>query len=418
MGLVALLAILLVLFPLMPAEADETYTPPTITVDAPSAVTPNSNITVRVTVTNTTGTRMWRSKVALDIDSIPSSVRQHLQFYDTEYELTKYKEAMHGHDRLEPSESATVTFRVKITNDAPAMTIPLYVALESEIGECEEGCAPYFRTVETPIQVIRNAPSVLLDLDTEDIVLQAGECEIAKGSFSVGYTLSNGSDYTAFNVDVDVSSPDIQLSSSITPQMPLTSIGPDDVVSGTAYMVTGQLTPGTYSFTIGVTYEDYYGKVFSASAPVTVTVNADAYDLYLQGRRLIAACEYENARSYLAQARSIYQEGGNIEMSQLCEELISLLNGHEALYSAQQSYYEGEYEDALASFTSAKDHFAAADDCPGETLAEEGISACNAHISGIAPDEGGNGGGMSTLELALIVLVVLLAGMLVLSLRK
>ncbi|HHN81131.1 MAG TPA: hypothetical protein ENN11_00720 [Methanomicrobia archaeon] len=416
--LIVLMVLGLFLVPMLPATADEPYTPPTISIDAPSSVTPNTNVNLKVTIVNTTGTRMWRSKVSLDINSIPSSVRQYLQFYETEYELTKYKEDMHGHDRMEPSESITKTFRVKVTNEAPAMTIPLYVTLETEVGECEEGCAPYFRTVETPIQVIRNAPSVILDLDSEGIALQAGECEIAKGSFSVNYTLTNGSDYTAFNVNVNVESPDIQLSTSITPQMPLTSMGPEDEVTGTAYMVTGHISPGTYSLTIVATYQDWYGKEFIASAPVTITVSTDAYDLYAQGERLIAACEYDAARDYLTEARDTYQEGGNVTMMHLCEELISLSYGHETLLSAQEAYYNGDYEDALAGFTAAKGHYASADDCPGKELAEEGISACNAALSGIAPIDEDEGGGMSTLELSLIVIVLVLAGLLVLSLRK
>ncbi len=401
-------------------SAEEPYTPPTVTVETIGSVTPNSLITVRVTVENTTGTRMWRPKVYLDVMSTPSNIRQYLQFYETESYLTRYKVVRGDKDYMEPGETQEATFRINIGSDMPAVTIPLYTALETEIGLCEEGCAPFYRSVESRIIVERNEPNIFLELETETVEIQVGDCDIAVGSFSIPYTLSNSSQTTAFNVNLSIDPVAIPLTIFITPQMPLTSIKAGSESEGVIYFTTGNLSPGTYSATARVEYDDYYGKTFVTTKQITLAIVNDAYLLYSQAEILFSQCEYDDARALYIEAMGAYAEVDNEDMALRCEQMLRLSDAIEYHLDAMDAFSDGDYGQARELFVLAKQNYDQGDDCTGSRLCTKSIIACDiaAANAGQVPDPESNQGGRSILvEAGLAIVIIGLVGFIILTRR-
>jgi len=396
---------------------EEPYDPPTLTVEVPSTITPNMDISIKINIKNTTGTRMWRSKVYIDTDSIPNNIKQYLVFYETEEYLTRHL-AMQGlKDVLYPDEEVNVNFRIKAGNEIPAVTIPIYVVLESEIGLCEEGCAPYKRTMQYNTEVLRDDPNIFLVIDLEEVRLNVGDCYIAKGSFSVDYTLSNTSQTTAFNVDLSVADSQIPMSSTITPQMPLANLKPDISTNGTVYVATGNLSPGTYTVTLEVTYQDYYGKGFETSDSFNIIVASNAYELLEEGELYLLSCDYQNAITSFQQAKALYDEVGYQELSTRCYKRIEKTQGTILFSQAQDSYFDGDLDSAKESYALAKSHFDNADDCTGASLCQDAINAIEQGPSTSTPSNGDTGGdGISTMDISLIIVVILLAGIIVILL--
>lgn len=400
-----------------PSAADEPYTPPTITIDVIDSITPNSDITVRVTVQNTTGTRMWRSRVYLDIMSTPTSIRQHLTFYETEEHLTRYKVVRGEKDYMEPGEVQTATFRISVGSTMPAVTIPLYVALQTEIGLCEEGCAPYLRSVQNDIVVERNEPNIFLTLDVTDVQMEVGDCDIAQGGFSVTYTMENTSQTTAFTVRLAFDTPPVPLTILILPQMPLSSIRAGEQMEGTIYISTGTLSPGTIPLVARVTYTDYYGKSFSSTADLTITVVNDAYQLFMAGEEAMAECSYDEAAEAYEAALAIYEEVENDDMAQRCRERLARIGAVRYHLQAVEALAGGSYADAKTLYQQARSAYVQANDCVGVALCDQGILACNTLLGGGAdtPDNGNGGGGTPVLTVVLVVIIAGLAGYIVLK---
>jgi hypothetical protein len=397
--------------------AAEPYDPPTITVDTLGSVTPNSLITVRVTVVNTTGTRMWRTKVSLDIMSTPSNIRQYLEFFETESYLTAYKVVRGDKDYMEPGETQEATFRIQISSDMPAATIPIYTALETEIGLCEEGCAPFYRSVESTITVERNAPNIFLELDTDLVEIQVGDCDIAVGSFSIPYVLTNTSQTTAFNVYLSVNQGGIPLTMFILPQMPLTSIKAGTAVEGTIYVTTGNLSPGTYTITANVSYDDYYGKTFYTSEDITISIVNDAYLLYSQAEVHFYECEYDEARALYIEAMGAYELVDNEDMALRCQHMLRRIDAIEYHFEALDAFNIGDYTHAKELFTLARQSYVQGEDCTGASLCAKAIIACESAIiaSQQPKSEPNSGGGSYLVEAGLGIVIIGLVGYIVMT---
>ncbi len=419
--LLLLFSLLAPLLASAPLAAEEPYTPPTITVETIGSVTPNSLITVRVTVENTTGTRMWRSKVYLDIMSTPSNIRQYLQFYETESYLTQYKVVRGDKDYMEPGETQEATFRIQISSDMPAATIPIYTALETEIGMCEEGCAPFYRSVESRITVERNDPNIFLELDVDTVEIQVGDCDIAVGSFSIPYTLSNSSQTTAFNVDLTIDPVAIPLTIFITPQMPLTSIKAGSESEGVIYFTTGNLSPGTYTATARVEYDDYYGKTFVTTEQITLAIVNDAYLLYSQAEMYFSQCEYDEAKARYVEAMGAYAEVDNEDMALRCGQMLRRIDAIGYHLGAMDAFNDGEYAQARELFVLAKQNYDQGDDCAGSELCAKSIISCDiaAATAGQEPDsESTQGGGSILVEAGLAIVIIGLVGFIILTRRS
>jgi len=395
--------------------ADEPYDPPTLNVEMPTSITPNSDISIKVNIQNTTGTRMWRSKVYIDVNSIPSNIRQYLEFFDTEEYLTYHLAQQGFKDVLYPDEEADVAFRIKANSNIPALTIPIYIVLETEIGLCDEGCAPYRRTMEYDITVLRDDPNLFLELGMDEVRLNVGDCYIAKGNFSMTYSITNTSQTSAFNVELSVEDTLIPLSSTITPQMPITIIKPENGIDGTLYVATGNISPGTYTIKLDATYDDFYGKTFSTSDSFAIVVVSNAYELLEQGELFLLSCEYENALSSFEQARALYEEVEYTELSTRCYQRTEYVNGILMFFEAQDLYHAGSYSEAKDSYELAKIHYQNANDCTGASLCSDAIFSIENMGAGGQTSVEDDNGGFSLLEIALSIIVLGLIGLLALS---
>ena len=263
-------------------------------------------------------------------------------------------------------------------------------------------------------EVLRDEPYVFLEIDLEEVRLNVGECYIAKGNFNVGYTLTNTSQTTAFNVDLSVGDTQIPLSATITPQMPLTSIKPDNSKEGIVYMATGNLSPGTYTISLNLTFEDYYGKEFQTSESFNIIVVSDAYQLYEQGELYLLSCSYQNAISSFEEAKALYDEVGYQELSNKCYNKIELVNAIILFEQGQDYYFSGDLENAVAAYEAAKTHYDNADDCTGVSLCQDAINAIGQMDSTSPGDtEQTGGGGLTMLNMSLIIIIIVLVGMLV-----
>lgn len=397
--------------------ADEPYDPPTLNVEMPTSITPNTDISIKVNIQNTTGTRMWRSKVYIDINSIPSNIRQYLEFFETEEYLTYHLAQQGFKDVLYPDEEADVAFRIKANSDIPALTIPIYIVLETEIGLCDEGCAPYRRTLEYDVTVLRDDPNLFLELDLDEVRLNVGDCYIAKGSFSIAYSLTNTSQTSAFNVELSVEDTLIPLSSTITPQMPITIIKPENGIDGILYMATGNLSPGSYTINMVATYDDYYGKTFSTSDSFVILVVSNAYELLEQGELFLLSCDYDSALSSFEQARDLYDDVGYTELSTRCYQRIEYVNGILMFFEAQDLYHAGSYAQAKESYELAKIHYQNANDCTGASLCDDAIFSIENMESGGQESSEEENGGFSLMEIILSIVVIGLVGLLVITSR-
>ncbi|MHC1605493.1 MAG: hypothetical protein ACXQTP_05960 [Candidatus Methanofastidiosia archaeon] len=417
-----IITILLIVFSAVPAvTADEEYDLPTVTIEMPASATPGMEIAIKVKVENTTGTKMWHSRVFIDTAAIPTNIKQYLEFYETEKYLTKYKQDQGLEDSMETGEEANAVFRIKVLREAPAMNMPITIVLETEIGLCEAGCSPYRQSVPNTTKIIRNEPNLSLDLEINEFTIQVGDCYVGGGDITIPYTITNTSQTTAYNINLNVVGTKLTFSQTITPQMPITSLGGEDDKSGNIYITIGTVGPGQHTLTAQLTYEDHYGKHYLLEKTFQVTILANAYALYNQAEIYFESCNYENAKEYYQSAKDAYEVSNNMEMAEKCRTKIELITANEYFANAQDYFFSGDYETASLFYKQAKTHYENANNCTGIKLCENGIDACESPATqnnGSSSGAASAAGGLSWLNVFFIIVIMGLVGTIFLIKRR
>jgi len=107
---------------------------PLMTINAPRTALPGQEITIRVTVKNTIGTRMYDGKVYIDEHTISQGVIQYIEIIVGEQKLPHI---------MEVNDEETVTLKIKTSESIPAMKLEIPIVLNVMEGRAEEGNVPF-----------------------------------------------------------------------------------------------------------------------------------------------------------------------------------------------------------------------------------------------------------------------------------
>ncbi len=380
--------------------------PPMMMIDAPPTALPGQVVTIKVTVKNTIGTRMYDGEVYIDTLLIPEDVLKYLEIIVEKQKLPHL---------MEVNDEETVTLKIKISESIPAMKLEIPIVLNVEEGRCEEGCVPF--VTDPPkyayIDIFRTTPSVLLTLDIKSFLIQAEDCGVITTVLDVPFKLKNSGTISVYNVSFSIFSDNLYFDyESETPEK-INEISGGQEISGKYKVYLSDIGVGIYKITIQAKYHDRYNKEFFVEENVTIEVRNEAYSLYAKGEENFESCNYSKAKEFYINAKKMYEEAGNSNMALKIEKKIFEIQGNENFELAQHYYFSGDGEKAKEYYTKAKEYYDKASYCIMSDICEEALSSIK---QGKTPQEspgkpiftGGTGGIFSKTNIIFYVVIVFL----------
>jgi len=270
--------------------------PPMMMIDAPPTALPGQVVTIKVTVKNTIGTRMYDGEVYIDTLLIPEDVLKYLEIIVEKQKLPHL---------MEVNDEETVTLKIKISESIPAMKLEIPIVLNVEEGRCEEGCVPF--VTDPPkyayIDIFRTTPSVLLTLDIKSFLIQAEDCGVITTVLDVPFKLKNSGTISVYNVSFSIFSDNLYFDyESETPEK-INEISGGQEISGKYKVYLNDIGVGIYKITIQAKYHDRYNKEFFVEENVTIEVRNEAYSLYAKGEENFESCNYSKAKEFYINAK-------------------------------------------------------------------------------------------------------------------
>ena len=114
---------------------------------------------------------------------------------------------------------------------------------------------------------------------------------------------------------------------------------------------------------VRLVYSDKYGADYDMFREISATVKNVGKNFYDQGRLYYDACDYENAKISLLQAREIYQENNNILVVQEIDKLIKRMEANDKFMQGQNKFFSGDLKNAVSFYSEAKALYTEINDC-------------------------------------------------------
>ena len=153
-----LLLISLILLPLYgAADAD-----PKVELTYPTEIEPGKLILIDVKLTNTTSEMLWDLKGVIDSNDIPSEIRNYIKIVDGEKDFVPGE----GDHSINVQDQANIRLSIEITGNADAGTYKIPLKIKGEIGNCRQGCKPYLLMKDIEFKVIKEYPSLKIELSS------------------------------------------------------------------------------------------------------------------------------------------------------------------------------------------------------------------------------------------------------------
>lgn len=295
-----LLLISLILLPLYgAADAD-----PKVELTYPTEVQPSKLMLIDVKLTNTTSEMLWDLKAVIDPSDIPVDIKNYIKIVDGEKEFVPGE----GDHSINAQDQASVRLSIEVTSNADAGTYRIPLKIKGEIGNCRQGCKPYLLMKDIEFKVIKEFPSLKVELSSyPDEVFQGQSINVPfkVSNYGLGYgnniTLTAPSN-TNFSTSLDVDSIGL-LRSNESRNVTLNIAAKGDAPSG------------DYKTDVIVEYFDPYGNKKATTQPISFSIKdsaivKDAEKYYAQGNEYFEKKNYSKALAEYEKAKEAYQELG------------------------------------------------------------------------------------------------------------
>jgi len=375
-----LLSLLLAALTLAPVAAQPTVE---LTSTTPERGDPLEEITLNLTITNTTDEAMWSIRIWLDLSGDEEGYFTALDEYvDVEMGEKGY---------ISPNESISANIRIVAGSHTPAKKHLLPLVVRYRSGACEGGCQSEEYIANIAVPIYRQDPKVAITI--EDIV------EVFPGEQLIVYsTLNNFGTGLASGIEISAStSPVIStLETSFFTEFEPPELGVSESVIAVTTIDTTDAEPGYYQFTVGLRYEDKYGnsntrvaiKEFKIKGTATQEALSQANQLKELGVNAYQIKDYTTAISYLERAIELYER---LEQSDeiigdiaLSEEVIQLSTTNIQAVNYYQkgdtAFAEGDYNTARMFYSLARDIFSKLGNTKSVSELSSKISACDDEI--------------------------------------
>lgn len=294
------LLIILFLLPLYgAADAD-----PKVELTYPKEIEPGRLINIDVKLHNTTSEMLWDLKGVIEPNDIPPEIKSYIVIVEGEKEFVPGE----GDHSINVQDEANIKLSIQITGNANAGTYKIPLKIKGEIGNCRQGCIPYLLMKDIEFKVIKEYPSIKIELSSYPKEVLQGQ------SINIPFKLSNyGSNY-GNNIELSVPQ-----TNNFTTSLDVDSIGllksneARNVILSIA--AKGDASAGSYKTDILVEYYDPYGNKKATTESISFTIKdsalvKDAENYYTQGNEYFTNKKYSKALEEYEKAKEAYQQLG------------------------------------------------------------------------------------------------------------
>lgn len=377
---------------------------PQVSLDYATEATPNQELKVTVKVKNTVNDVMWDTLAYIDEDSMTKEAKAAFQVIEGKKLFPV---------RMDPEQESSVILVVKVTTKALSGEYLLPIVVATGIGGCREGCEPSLLTVFSTIKIKRNDPLITLEFDRYQIDIEQGVCEVelvVPYLPNIPFRISNiNNTESAYNLKMTVVQDTPMVKGIIDPPVNQSVLPPGGQITGSLYIRASYEAPiGTQVIRVRLIYSDKYGADYDMFREISATVKNVGKNFYDQGRLYYDACDYENAKISLLQAREIYQENNNILVVQEIDKLIKRMEANDKFMQGQNKFFTGDLKNAVSYYSEAKALYTEINDCQSVQLCEDAMNAANRPLGGILGGVSGSGGeSLTTFSIHTIIEILL-----------
>jgi tetratricopeptide (TPR) repeat protein len=298
-----LLLISLILLPLYgAADAD-----PKVELTYPKETEPGKLILIDVILTNTTSEMLWDLKAVIDPTEISPEIKNYIKIVDGEKDFVPGE----GDHSINVQDQVSVRLSIETTSNADAGTYKIPLKIKGEIGNCRQGCKPYLLMKDIEFKVIKEYPSLKIELSSYPQEILQGQ------SINIPFKVSNYG--VGYGNNVTLSAPS---NTNFTTSLDVDAIGL--MKSNESRNVTlniaakGDASTGSYKTDIIIEYFDPYGNKKATTEPISFTIKdsalvKEAEQYYAQGNEYFDKKNYSKALEQYENAKEDYQELGLTE---------------------------------------------------------------------------------------------------------
>jgi len=295
-----LLLISLILLPLYgAADAD-----PKVELTYPKETEPGKLIYIDVNLHNTTSEMLWDLKAVIDPSDIPPEIKNYIKIIDGD----KLFVPGDGDHTINVQDKVNLRLSIETTGNADAGTYKIPLRIRGEIGNCRQGCKPYLLMKEIEFKVIKEFPSLKIELSSYPKEVLQGQ------NISIPFKVSNYGLGYGNNIQLSVPT-----NNNFTTSLDVDSIGL--MRSQESRNVTlniaakGDATAGSYKTDVIVEYFDPYGNKKAATESISFEIKdsaivKDAEKYYAQGNEYFDKKNYSKALEEYEKAKVAYQQLG------------------------------------------------------------------------------------------------------------
>ena len=295
-----LLLISIVLLPLYgAADAD-----PKVELIYNYEVEPGDLVKIDVKLTNTTNEMLWDLEGVIDSNDISPDIKNYIVIVEGEKEFPS-GESDHS---INVQAQSDIQLSIQITANANPGTYNIPLKIKGEIGNCREGCIPYLLLKNIELKVIKEYPSLKIELSTYPKEVFQGQ------SIDVPFKVSNYGNNYGNNIKITAPS-----NTNFTNSLDVDTIGllkfneSRNVTLNIA--AKGDAPSGNYKTDIIVEYYDPYGNKKATTQQISFAIKdsalvKDAENYYAQGNEYFTKKNYSKAISEYEKAKEAYQELG------------------------------------------------------------------------------------------------------------
>ncbi|NPV50928.1 MAG: hypothetical protein HPY60_07010 [Candidatus Methanofastidiosum sp.] len=298
-----LLLISLILLPLYgAADAD-----PKVELTYPKEIEPGKQILIDLKLTNTTSEMLWDLKAVIDPSDIPPEIKNYIKIVDGEKQFV----VGDGDHSINIQEEVSIRLSIETTSNADPGTYKIPIRIKGEIGNCREGCKPYLLMKDIEFKVIKEYPSLKIELSSYPQEVLQGQ------SITIPFKVSNYGVGYGNNITLSVPS-----NNNFTTSLDVSSIGlmKSNESRNVKLNVTakGDASTGSYKTDVIVEYFDPYGNKKATTESISFTIKdsalvKEAEQYYAQGNEYFDKKNYSKALEQYEQAKTDYQQLGLTE---------------------------------------------------------------------------------------------------------
>lgn len=284
------------------ADAD-----PKIELIHPLEIEPNRVVVIDVKLHNTTSEMLWDLKALIDLSDVPIEIKKYITIIDGEKEFAPGD----GDHSINVQDQVSVRLSLEVSPNAEAGVYKIPLKIKGEIGNCRQGCKPYLLMKSIDFKVVKEFPSVKIELSSYPNEVYPGQ------SVNVPFKISNhGQGYAN---SIKLSSPS---NNNYTSSFDISSVGmlrSNESRNISLNIAAKNGAPsGDYRADIIVEYFDAFGNKKATTQSVSFSIKdsalaKEAEKYYSLGNEYYTNKNYSNALIQYEKSKEAYKKLGLTE---------------------------------------------------------------------------------------------------------